>query len=148
MTDINFYHLTQSNLETTLPLLLEKSLGAGMRVVVIGDTPDRIESLNNHLWTYDKEKFLPHGTAKDGFAEHQPVWLTTEDENPNQADLLVLTENTTSQNLASYKKCLNVFDGRDENAVQTARARWKEWKEAGHQLSYFQQESGSWKKTA
>ena len=35
---------------------------------------------------------MPHGTAKDGFAKDQPIWLTTLEDNPNSARILVLTD--------------------------------------------------------
>ena len=36
MTEVLFYHLTESRLEDALPALLEKSLERGWRVVVLG----------------------------------------------------------------------------------------------------------------
>ena len=42
----------------------------------IAGSDERVESLNAQLWTYKERGFLPHGSAKDGFAEDQPGWLT------------------------------------------------------------------------
>ena len=87
MTDIGFYHLQKWPLERALPKLLEKVLETGKRAVVIAGSEDRVEALNGLLWTYNPNSFLPHGTSRDGNAADQPVWLTTEDENPNGADV-------------------------------------------------------------
>ena len=51
MTDINFYHLTARPLEWALPKLLERTLAAGKRAVVIAGTEERVSDLNAHLWT-------------------------------------------------------------------------------------------------
>ncbi len=149
MTRINFYHLLTAPLEQALPVLLEKSLSAGHRVVLMAGSRERVSHLDAHLWTFDAASFLPHGAGRDATAAQQPIFLTDEDENPNQADLLVLTDGVTSQRLSSFTRCLNLFDGQDEAAVAQARAYWKEWNAAGHELIYYQQtERGGWTEKA
>ena len=149
MTEIGFYHLTRTPLERALPKLLEKVLGAGKRAVVRAGSPERVDFLNNALWTYEPASFLPHGTAKEGEEASQPVWLTSDDENPNGAHILVLTESVTAGDVGDFERCLEIFDGRDQQAVDAARARWSGYKESGHPLTYWQQtESGGWEKKA
>jgi len=149
VTDVSFYHLTRSTLEQTLPRLLEKALQGGARCLVMVGNHARVEPLSAHLWTYDPASFLPHGTRRDGDAERQPVWLTDEDENPNEATMLFLTDGAKSNNVGKYQRCFELFDGRDENALAQARQRWKDYREAGHTVSYWQQnESGGWEKKA
>ena len=149
MTDIAFYHLERSPLESALPQLLEKTLAAGKRALVLASSEERVEGLAQVLWTYDPGSWLPHGTKKDGNPEDQPVWLSTEDESANHATFLFLTDGATSQWVDSYERCFELFDGRDEAAVQAARERWKSYKAAGHGLAYFQQTArGGWEKKA
>jgi DNA polymerase-3 subunit chi len=149
MTEIGFYHLTTSSLERALPRLLEKILEVRKRAVVLCGSEDRLDYLNTSLWTFGKISFIPHGSAKEGFPEDQPVWLTTKDENPNGAQFLILTDGTDAPSLLNYERCLDLFDGNDEDVVLSARHRWKRYKEAGHSLTYWKQtESGSWEKGA
>lgn len=149
MAEIRFYHLTRAPLERVLPLLLEKTLEAGGRAVVMAESEERVEALNALLWTYNDRRFLPHGSAKDGFAERQPIWLTTKPENPNGATYLFLTDGAESEELDSFARCFLLFDGRDDNAVAAARSRWKALKESGAELSYWQQDdSGRWQNKA
>jgi DNA polymerase IIIc chi subunit len=63
-TEVNFYHLTKSSLEDALPRLLLKTLQAGERAVVMLGSPERVDALNTHLWTFDHDSFLPHGAAE------------------------------------------------------------------------------------
>jgi len=149
MTEVNFYHLTRSTLEQALPRLLEKALQTGARAVVMAGSAERVEALNAHLWTYDPDSFLPHGSAKDGNAGEQPVWLTVNDENPNAATLLFLTDGANTAKLGDFARCFELFDGRDEAAVATARERWKQLKTEGHSIAYWQQnDKGGWEKKA
>jgi len=146
MTDIRFYHLTRKTLEQILPELLEKTLERGLRAVVRAGSPERVEALTQHLWTYKQGSFLPHGSAKDGFEADQPVWLTEGEENPNGATVLFLVDGAVSPHVGDYDIACEVFNGHDESAVTAARARWKEYKEAGHTLSYWQQAEKGWTK--
>lgn len=95
-TEVNFYHLTRSSLEDALPRLLVKTLQAGERAVVMLGSPERVDALNTHLWTYGEDSFLPHGSARDGEADRQPVWLTHLDENPNGAAFLFIADGARS----------------------------------------------------
>ncbi len=149
MPEIRFYHLTRAPLEKVLPVLLEKTLEAGARAVVMAQSEERVEALTGLLWTYNDRGFLPHGSAKDGFAERQPIWLTTGTENPNGAKYLFLTDGAECQDMAAFERCFLLFDGRDEQAVAAARAQWKAYKDSGAELSYWQQDdSGRWQNKA
>lgn len=149
MTEVAFYHLSRQPLEAVLPRLLQKALEGGWRAVVMAASEDRVEALNTLLWTYDDRGFLPHGSAKDGYVNEQPIYLTTQDENPNEARLLVLTEGMTSAKIANYERCLDLFDGNDSDAVAAARERWRHFKEMGWRLTYWQQtQQGAWEKKA
>lgn len=145
MTDVSFYHLQRTSLERALPKLVEKVLAAGSRAVVMLGSDERVAELDSVLWTYDPNSFLPHGTARDGRPDDQPAWLTAEDENPNGANVLILADGATSSQVAEFEKCLDIFDGNDAAALAAARARWQGYKNANHNVAYWQQdESGRW----
>jgi DNA polymerase-3 subunit chi len=147
VTRVGFYHLTRSSLEQALPQLLERALKAGHRCLVLCGSPERVAALDSALWTQDPDSWLPHGQKAGGEADLQPIWLTDTDENPNQADLLVLLDGMTSDRLTSYVRCLDLFDGHDEEAVVQARLRYKAARDAGLELEYWQQdEKTGWKK--
>ena len=152
MTEIGFYHLLRTPLEAALPQLLEKTLERGERAVVKAGSEERVKQLDDALWRWSpanrNASFLPHGTAADGNAEMQPVWLTAAEENPNGASFLFLTDGADSDALGDYVRCFNLFDGRDEAAVAQARTRWKAWKDEGHTLTYWQQADRGWAKKA
>ena len=145
MTEVRFYHMERSTLEGALPALLNKAIEQG-NIVVQSDTSQNVESLNAHLWTYDPNSFLPHGSNKDGHAESQPIWLTDKEENPNGSDILILTHGATNQNIKDYKLCCEMLNGNDENAVTEARLRWKEYKDQGFEITYWQQGQSGWEK--
>ena len=76
MTEILFYHLTESKLEDALPPLLEKSLERGWKVAVQTVGEERRDFLDTHLWTFRDDSFLPHATDTSPVPQNQPIRLT------------------------------------------------------------------------
>lgn len=151
MTRIDFYHLQKQSLEEVLPKLLQKAYALGKRILLKIGTPERVEFLNSELWTFADDSFLPHGSKKDGFAAQQPIWLTSDSENPNNAELLVLVDGAEieEENLNKFVRVLNVFDGNSDEAINQARRLWKMYRDGGHEVYYWQQNtSGKWEQKA
>ena len=110
MTEVLFYHLQGMSLESVLPPLLEKSLERGWRVVVQSTSPERTEALDAHLWTYSDDSFLPHATSRVGDAQDQPIILSTEEGNPNRANVRFLIDNAgLPADCDSYERLVLVF---------------------------------------
>ena len=149
MTEVLFYHLERQPLDRVLPELLEKCLQRQWRTVAQVGSDERCAALDAHLWTYDDEGFLPHGTAKDGHAASQPVYLTTGDDNPNAATVRFLADGAEMADFSGYERVVLLFDGTDPQAVENARESWTAAKRAGHDTTYWQQtERGRWEKKA
>ena len=149
MAEIGFYHLSRTPLERALPQLMQKVLDSGARAVIRTESGERAEVLSNLLWTAEQGSFLPHGTARDGDAPEQPLWITPDDENPNGAAILVLVDGVEAADLDGFERCLDLFDGRSAASVSAARQRWARCRDAGHALTYWQQTPrGGWEKKA
>ncbi len=146
MTEIGFYHLTRTAAEAALPQLLGRTLAAGERAVVLCRTEARLAALDEALWAWTQPDWLPHGTARDGDADLQPIWLTLQDEAPNGARYLFLVEGAESARLAEFARVFDLFDGNDPDAVAAARLRWAAAKAAGHTLAYWQQGERNWER--
>jgi DNA polymerase-3 subunit chi len=148
MTEIGFYHLTRTGVEQALPKLLDRTLAAGQRALVLCRTDQEAAALDKALWSSADPVWLPHGTAADGDADLQPIWIATEDSAPNGARFLFLTGGAESARTASFDRVFDLFDGNDPAAVEAARVRWRAAKAAGHTLTYWQQNNRSWEKKA
>jgi DNA polymerase-3 subunit chi len=147
--DAYFYHLERQTLEQVLPSLLEKTLARGWRAVVQAGSADRLEAVDLALWTYADDSFLPHGTARAGHASEQPIYLTLGAETPNGAGVRFFVDGAEAQDFSGAERFVYVFDGRDSDAVASARAQWTAAKAAGCAVTYWQQsESGRWEKKA
>lgn len=146
MTEVLFYHLTESRVEQAMPQLLERSIEREWRAVVQCGSEALRDMLDDHLWTFRDDAFLPHAAA--GEPQGNPVWLTAGSENPIGANIRFLIDGASIEDPHEYERIIFMFDGHDNEAVTAARADWKRLKDAGHELTYWQQEGGRWVKKA
>lgn len=152
MTEVLFYHLDRHNLEEVLPNLLEKARDRKWSANVRVGSAERMEALDSQLWTYSDQSFLAHGTAADGQAARQLIYLTTEADNPNNADVLFLVdgamvEDWSNEEPNGFQRIVLLFDGHQDEMLNAARAAWKNAKDAGHDVTYWKESPrGRWEK--
>ncbi|MFZ0603471.1 MAG: DNA polymerase III subunit chi [Roseiarcus sp.] len=148
MSEVRFHHLERRRVDQALPGLLELAAQEGRRVVVRGSSDEMVAALNERLWTYDDASFLPHGAAGDGDPMSQPIFLTSEADNPNAATMLVrLSGAEASDADDAFELVVLMFDGRDEAALAQARAEWRRLKDQEQAISYWREtDEGGWEK--
>ena len=149
LMEVRFYHLEKTPLEKGCAKLLERVLSSGERAVVFCQDMERLDHLNKVLWTYSSAAFLPHGSEKEGFASRQPIWLTTSWENPNDAQVVVVSGGEILKDNLPFKRCLDIFDASHDSALVQARDRWRLYRERGYSLAYWKQNAqGAWETPA
>lgn len=144
---VDFYHLQRQTLEDVLPKLLEKAYSTDKKIKVKVGTEPRLDFLNSLLWTYSEEAFLPHGTTKDGMSDLQPIFLSADDNIPNNATFLFLVDGAdiNISDISKYERVFNIFDGNSQDSLTQARTIWKELKLLNVELHYWQQDvNGYW----
>lgn len=148
MTEVLFYHLQTLSLENVLPPLLEKSLERGWRVVVQSTSEERAEALDAHLWTYREDSFLPHAMWRVSDVHDQPIVLTIEEGNPNNAKVCFLVDNAALPvNSETFDRVVMLFNGDDADALAAARGSWTDCKARGFEVTYWQADDrGRWQR--
>ena len=148
MGAVYFYHLTETPLETTLPMLLGKARDAGWRVLVRGTDPAVLDRLDAILWERPEDGFLPHGRAGGPRDADQPILLG---DGPSDGFACVMSISgapVEPQEVKLAERVCVIFDGQDGDAVQYARSQWKDLTAAGCPAQYWAQDGGRWVKKA
>ncbi len=163
MAEILFYHLERAKLQVVLSGLLEKSLERAWKALVVSGDATRLSDLDDELWTFREESFLPHATLEASEdPAREPVLLTARNDDVsaplNEADILFLVEGADAvpADMHSYQRCVIIFDGRDDEALQRARDFWKIIRdyrpgnnEVAFEQTYWRQSgNGRWEKQA
>ena len=146
MTEVLFYHLTNQTLEQVLPGLLQITVDRGQRALVHCGTPEGLEALDEHLWTFRDESFLPHGVAGGEHEADQPVLLTLDEAAANGAGVLFLVEDAsaTPEAMSAFERAVVMFGAA---GAEDAREAWRAVKAAGLSATYWKQSpQGRWEK--
>lgn len=145
-----FYQLTESPLDVTLPMLLDKARGAGWRIGVRGTDAARMERLDAVLWDGPDDGFLPHGLAGGPHDADQPILLSVGVVTANDPACVMAVDGAevAPEEVEKLERVCILFDGADNAALERARAQWKALTDAGCAAQYWAQDNGSWVKKA
>lgn len=150
MTDVLFYHLRNMSVDKVLPPLLEKTVERGWRAVVQASSERRVKELDDHLWVYRDDSFLPHVAWTAPNPAGQPIVLTMDASNPNDARVRFLIDSAAvPEDATSYDRLVLVFNGDDDAALEAARRDWTRCKAMKLATTYWQaDEAGRWQRKA
>ena len=82
--------------------------------------------LDERLWTYSDDAFLPHGLAGGVHDAAQPVLLTSDTDVPNDARACVLLDAMLPDDCTRFERVLLLFDGANAGATAAARTAWRQ----------------------
>ena len=116
MTQIIFYCTAPLQVEKTLFTLLEKSLEKGNKSLLLFRDKEKCLSINEQLWTYKQNSFLPHLSEDDEIYDDIdiPVYLSTKNENPFKAELLFSIDGFLPDNIDHFERIIIIIDINDE----------------------------------
>ena len=142
---VDFYHLTTSPLERVLPIIAERVLAGGNRLLIVTDEA-RLDALDRLLWTYKPESFLPHARAGGDTDAAQPILLSAAPEPTNGARNVALADGVWRDEALAFDRAFHFFD---EERIREARLAWKALADReGIERRYWKQEDGRWEQAA
>lgn len=122
--------------------LLRKAYLKGSRVVVQG-APERLARLDEALWLFEPQQFVPHvrlrrGQAASARLARTPLWLVEPGAEPPHHDVLVNLGPEMPADGAAYARVIElVGDQPDER--QAGRRRWRAWEALGARIVHHAQ---------
>ena len=159
MIKISCYQTTQNQLSRTFCQLAEKCYYSDLKTNVFTTNQDYSQSLDGVLWTYSKKNFIPHATNTDPLPEKQPIYITHNIEEYNQAEIIIfinatkpiILETISKQSKIrpqNLQKILFLFD--EVQKIQSSEINTlldKSYIKDFEINSFLQTKQGSWQKT-
>lgn len=140
MARVDFYQLSRQPVESVLPRLAERVLAEGARMLIVADDAVLLGTIDNALWSYRPESFLPHGRADAEGAADQPVLLANDIDAANNASHVAIADGRWRDEALSFARVFYLFGG---DTLDEARAAWKTLN-AGERHFWKQDERGKW----
>ena len=109
MQQFSIYQTSGELLLKTMFLLIEKCYYSDFKSVVLTADAEQQEILNKNLWTYSGKQFIPHGSKFDPKPEKQPIYITNELQNPNNASVLIIIFTLNIEQILQAKGYFETF---------------------------------------
>jgi DNA polymerase IIIc chi subunit len=117
--EINFYQVDETIIKSLAPLLL-KVLEEKKKALIFSSNQTQIKEIDNSLWSYGRNRFIPHVTIfdTDFLMPRQPILISDRQENSNQADYLVFLDEPSQAFISDFSRVFYFFE---EHNIVTAK---------------------------
>jgi DNA polymerase-3 subunit chi len=117
--------------------LVRKARSANCQIVILARDAQQMATLDELMWTFSEQDFLPHVQLDDPLAAQTPILLTTNDrmESPHHQILINLSD-TPPGHFARFERMLEVISA-DEADRAAGRERYRYYRQRGYPLTHF-----------
>ena len=145
MTEIFFYKLKNLSIELFLISLVEKSISKNWNSTVLLDNIERMEEINDLMWTFNDTSFIPHGSQNDLNSDKQKVYLTCNEENLNNANIIFSIDGIIVKKPDNWNRCIYIFNEQNLKVTDELELYKREIKDLNYVLKSFEQDdNGKW----
>ena len=147
MSEVFFYHLTQTRLEVALPKILERALSADWSVEIRLGMDANVDFISDAIWKGPDESFLPHCLENNDKLHDHTIVLSKSPLSEVRDCLIVIDQAELQENeVEKFKRVCLLFDSKNEIELTNARETWKSLSDAGLKTSYWAEDNGKWTK--
>lgn len=136
MTRVEFVKLERPERAAVLCELADEFFMQGQRVLVVVQDENQGVTLDRFMWTWRKGSFVPH-VYDNGAVDciDEPVVITSREENPNGARVLVQGRPCTADFVRQFDLAIDFAELYDEDLKMASRQRYKLCQQAGHDVA-------------
>lgn len=136
MTKIDFYVLKtadSANRQVFACRLAEKAYQQGHHVYIHTGSPEESQQINETLWSFRADSFVPHELHQHADHEDCPVLIGHDSNPPRLMDVLINLNPQQPLFFSQFERLAEIVD--DNNDIkQSGRQRYQFYKQRGYQL--------------
>jgi DNA polymerase-3 subunit chi len=135
MTRVGFYVIQSGEPDARLSVamrLTDKAFQQGHRIYINAVDREQAEVLNEQLWQFRAESFLPHGLAGEEQAE-TTIAIGWGQDPAGHCDLLINLQLEVPPFFSRFQRVAEVVT-QDAESLPALRASWKFYQDRGYQL--------------
>jgi DNA polymerase-3 subunit chi len=137
MTEVLFIEVTTSRLQFRVCEIAEEIYGRGEKVQLLVPDPGQASRLDDLLWTFRPDSFIPHGLLEsNGGNPGLPVVISTREHTVPGIRHLLMLEFSSPDFLRSFAQAIHlvVVDHRERR--EASRKYWVQLRDAGFALRH------------
>ena len=138
MTDIDFYILAAQHLDERTNFacrLAEKAYRSNCKVCIHVDSEADARALDDAMWTFKAESFLPHCVISDDMPECA-IHISYGSQQPPCYDVLINLAQDIPSSFTRYKRTLEVVIQND-GILASTRKHYKHYKDRGYAINNY-----------
>ena len=137
MTRIDFHSNVPDKIGYACRLVRKARRAANSRLVLFTNDRSQLAALDEALWTFSEQDFLPHVMASDPLATQTPVLLSdSETVDLPHHQVLINLSNTTPAHFASFERMIEIVAADDADKL-AGRERYRFYQQRGYPLTHF-----------
>ena len=141
-----FYNSSERDVVADIARLTEKLFMKNNSVVIFCADQETVEVVDDFLWAYKEDGFIPHSSKKNRGNSVYPVLITTAmDELYKHNVLLALNGVLIKERYwPNFSKIYYFFDDEDNNEKENARFMWKSFSSLDVECKYWIAKKNKW----
>ncbi len=136
MAQVDFYLLQQGEgpaAEQFCCRLIEKIFSQGHRILLRVSDPAQAQRLDDLLWSFRQQSFIPHAQINAQASPAEPVLIATPEACPSTGEVLVNLCATPLAEGIQFERMAEVISATEEDKV-AARQRYRDYRNRGLEL--------------
>lgn len=144
MARVDFYRLSRDPAARVLPLIAERVLMLGERLLVVAEDTAAQQAISAAMWAAKPDSFLAHGPADGALAAVDPILIagTVDGAPANGARMVALADGLWRDAALDFSRVFLLFD---DSGIDAARTTWRTLgNRDGVERHFWKQEDGRW----
>ncbi len=137
MTRVSFYILKGSvehDRQVFACRLIEKAYKQGHHIYIHTDSAEKTEQMNQALWSFRRDSFVPHQLIDQTNSEQCPILIGHDSKPPRLMDLLINLGNEHPLFFSQFERVAE-FINDDEQIKMIGRERYRFYQQRGYELT-------------
>ena len=141
-----FYNSSHRNVVADISWLIEKLFKEKNRILVFCKDLETVEVIDNFLWAYKEDGFIPHSIEKKGSSSIYPILITTNIHEDYQHDVLLALSGVLIEEKywRKFSKAYYFFDDQENKEKENAREMWKSFSALNIDCKYWVYKANNW----
>ena len=141
-----FYNSSNRDLVADIALLTENIFKKNSRIVIFCEDQETAELVDDYLWSYRDDSFIPHSIKKHRETSIDPILVTTDLYGVYEHNVLVALNGVLikEKDWQRFAKIYYFFDDQDSGEKENARSMWKSFSSLDINCKYWINEKNKW----
>ena len=143
---VYFYNSSKRDILADISWLTEKLYKERNRILIFCKDDETVKIIDDFLWAYRDEEFIPHSIEKEEQASVYPILITSEIDRDYKHNILLALNGVLIQekNCQKFTNVYYFFDNQEEKEKENARTMWKNFVSQDVACKYWVNKANKW----